>query len=173
MTTTSLILLGNYRTSPIYVYTMNGNNYYSIQDMNLLFFNGKLNTKAVMLKQLFLSNPNNFIKDNHETIYVKNNTLITIARLFNMYHLAELCKLTNEEILGGVADPLLNTIVVDGWKKCVMLVVVERDLVFQSFNGDEWLFIAPPPMEEEQKVEDKSHSIIIAAATAAVEYVHM
>lgn len=151
MTTTSSLLLGNLKTSPIYIYTIDGNDCYSLQDMNQLFFDSKLNTKAVLIKQLFLSNPNHFIKDNHETIYMRTTTLMNVARLFNLYHLAELCKLTKTEILGGVADPLLNTITIEGWMKCVKFVVVERDHVYQSLNGDEWLFIAPPsaPVIEE------------------------
>ncbi|EPB89458.1 hypothetical protein HMPREF1544_03689 [Mucor circinelloides 1006PhL] len=68
-----------------------------------------------------------------------------IARLFNLYGLAELCKLSMDEILGRVAEPLLNIIQCDQWQHALSYhVLVERDLEFESLYGDEWLFAMPP-----------------------------
>lgn len=144
MTATSLILLGNYEiSSSFYLYTIKKRNYYSINDINNLFLNEQLNTKTVMIKQLFISNSNDFLKSDNNHIFIHTNALIQLARTFNIYTLAELCKLTNDEILGGVSDPLLNTINDNHkqWKSASPpQLVVERDLSFESLHGDESIF---------------------------------
>ncbi|KAF1801358.1 hypothetical protein FB192DRAFT_1385428 [Mucor lusitanicus] len=90
-------------------------------------------------------------------------TMPHIARLFNCYALAELCKLSMDEILARVAEPLLNLIQCDQWQHALSYhVLVERgsssnsdDLdAFESLYGNEWLFtttsdtsstLSPPP----------------------------
>lgn len=148
MKNTSL-LLGNYGIHPFKLYTINNKNYYCIKDINIIFLNGKLNTKATLIKQLFNSNSNEFIQNENNDIFIMTNTIIQIARLFNMYYLAELCKLSINEIIGNVSEPLLNIIQCDHWISATRFdLIVERDNQFESLNGTEWIFT--PLVEKEE-----------------------
>lgn len=145
----SSLLLGNYGNQPFKLYTINQHTYYNLRDINQVFLNGKLNTKATLIKQLFNSNRNDFLLSEKDDIMVMTSTLLQIARWFNMYYLAELCKLSVSQIIGHVAEPLLNIIGCDHWQSATHFVsVVERDMPFESLNGSEWIFT--PLVEKEE-----------------------
>lgn len=172
----SKILLGNYGTklsNPFYVYIINNRSYYCIQDINYLFLNGKLTTKANLIKQIFLNSIDGFIKysSSDNKILIMTRTLIIIARLFNMYCLAELCKLSIEEILGNVSEPILNHIQCENWRKnSAATLIVERDnnnSTFESLSGDEWLFIAPLAVDDTCLKENKKKSSGSSSASSA------
>ncbi|KAI9337342.1 hypothetical protein BD770DRAFT_415642 [Pilaira anomala] len=81
-----------------------------------------------------------------------SSTIIQIARLFNMYDLAELCKLSIDEIIGNVSEPILNNIQYQHWKSATHInSIVEREHT-SHLNGTEWIFI----QKEEQVIEEKS-----------------
>ncbi|KAI7893912.1 uncharacterized protein EV154DRAFT_416053 [Mucor mucedo] len=93
------------------------------------------------------------------------STLVQIARLFNMYFLAELSKLSVTQIIGHVAEPLLNIIRCDGWQSATHFdPIVERDLSFESLNGSEWIF-TPLAQKEEPKIRSPRASQREKAAT--------
>lgn len=150
----SKLLLGSYDTSEMfYLYRINNKNYFCIKDINKIFLNGRLNTKANLIKQLFTLNPIEFIKNKQERIFIMSSTIIQIARLFNMYDLAELCKLSIDEIIGNVSEPILNNIQYQHWKSATHInSIVEREHT-SHLNGTEWIFIQK---EEQVVVEEKS-----------------
>lgn len=155
MKNTSLVL-GSYGIHPFKLYTINNKNYYNLHDINHIFLSGNLNTQATILGQLFHSNPTDFIlcHYNHQKdiILVMTSTLLHIARVFNMYFLAELSKLSVTQIIGHVADPLFNIIRCDHWQSATHFdLVVERDISFESLNGSEWIF-TPLAEKEEPKM---------------------
>ncbi|GAA5808341.1 hypothetical protein MFLAVUS_001731 [Mucor flavus] len=135
------LLLGSYDTSELFnLYRINNKNYFCIKDINIIYLDGKLNTKANSIEQLFTLNPMDFIKSK-QRIFVMTNTMIQIARLFNMYDLAELCKLSIQEIIGNVSEPLLNNIQYQHWKSATHInSVVEREQT-SHLNGNEWIFV--------------------------------
>ncbi|KAI8073641.1 hypothetical protein BDF21DRAFT_423943 [Thamnidium elegans] len=135
------LLLGSYDTSELFnLYRINNKNYFCIKDINIIYLDGKLNTKANSIKQLFTLNPMDFIKSK-QRIFVMTTTMIQIARLFNMYDLAELCKLSIQEIIGNVSEPLLNNIQYQHWKSATHInSVVEREQT-SHLNGNEWIFV--------------------------------
>jgi hypothetical protein len=113
--------------------------------MDLLFFNNKLNTKSHYLKQLFEANPHHFSKNSDGRTFVMTPSVIQIARSFNYFYLAELCKLTVDELLGKVADPLLKCIDYDQWRMALPApykMENHADLELEPLNGNEWFFIS-------------------------------
>lgn len=157
------ILLGNYKQQqqPFYVYIINNQIYYCIQDMNYLFFNEKLTTRSDLIKQTFLHHQNDFIKNKKQQIFINTKTLIIIARYFNMYCLAELCKLSIDEILGNVAEPILNFISCENWIKVNNSFIVERGQDnYDALNGDEWLFISSSSFQDMCFKENNHYRII-------------
>jgi hypothetical protein len=135
------ILLGTYgvKSAPFCLYTYNSYHYYCYQDIRTLF---STNINLVQMQQIFKSNSNDFIKNKHTgRIFIMTRTVILMARLWGSYCLAELCKLTLNEILAQVADPLLNAIQYDNWQSASHhTVIVERDLAFESLYSDEWIY---------------------------------
>lgn len=142
------IILGTFGLSlkPFCLYTYNLYHYFCLDEINTIYCKNNLTKKASEIHQIFKAAPNDFIK-NKKTgqIFVMTRTVPHIARLFNCYGLAELCKLSIDEILGRVAEPLLNNIQYDQWQHALTYhVLVEHDLQFESLYGDEWLFTTPP-----------------------------
>lgn len=142
------IILGTFGllSKPFCLYTYNSYHYFCLDEINAVYCQNSLTKKASAIQHIFKAAPNDFIK-NKKTgqIFVMTRTMPHIARLFNLYGLAELCKLSMDEILGRVAEPLLNIIQCDQWQHALSYhVLVERDLEFESLYGDEWLFAMPP-----------------------------
>ncbi|KAG0736899.1 hypothetical protein G6F57_004596 [Rhizopus arrhizus] len=109
--------------------------------MNVLIFNNQLNTKAFYLKQLFKANPHHFLKNSDGRTFVMTRSVIHIARSFNCFYLAELCKLTVDEILAHVADPLLKCIDYDQWHMVTPYQLDPcPDLDLERLTGTECLF---------------------------------
>ncbi|KAG1458215.1 hypothetical protein G6F46_000233 [Rhizopus delemar] len=72
-------------------------------------------------------------------------SVIQIARSFNYFYLAELCKLTVDELLGKVADPLLKCIDYDQWRMALPApykMENHADLELEPLNGNEWFFMS-------------------------------
>ncbi|ORE03593.1 hypothetical protein BCV72DRAFT_212958 [Rhizopus microsporus var. microsporus] len=71
-------------------------------------------------------------------------TVIQIARCFNYFYLAELCKLTVEEMMGKIAAPLLKCIEYDQWHMALPAPYKTKnhvDLDLKPLSGNEWLFV--------------------------------
>lgn len=139
------ILLGTYGKleTPFYLYTYKSNTYLSLKDINYIFFNQHLDSSILNCDL------NDFVKETTTgNFLLLTRKIIRIARHFQCYSLAELCKLSLDEVLGTVAQPLLNIIDCDGWKPHTTnrVTIVERDLQFESLHGDEWPVITPPPV---------------------------
>ncbi|KAI8638124.1 hypothetical protein BD408DRAFT_447067 [Parasitella parasitica] len=142
------IILGTFGPSskPFCLYAYNSYHYFCLDEINTVYCKNSLTKKALEIHRIFKAAPNDFIKNKTTGhIFVMTRTVLQIARLFNCYALAELCKLTIDEILGRVAEPLLNIIQCDQWQHALNYhVLVERDLQFESLYGNEWLFTATP-----------------------------
>ncbi|KAI8990067.1 hypothetical protein BDB01DRAFT_493170 [Pilobolus umbonatus] len=78
--------------------------------------------------------------------YVMTRSVIRIARLLNMYSLAELCKLTPNEILGKVAEPLLRIIQYDQWQTTSpSSCIVNIEIIQYTPMDNEWPFNSSLP----------------------------
>ncbi|KAL4209737.1 hypothetical protein AB4K20DRAFT_1986589 [Rhizopus microsporus] len=76
--------------------------------------------------------------------FVMTRTVIQIARCFNYFYLAELCKLTVEEMMGKIAAPLLKCIEYDQWHMALPAPYKTKnhvDLDLKPLSGSEWLFV--------------------------------
>ncbi|RCI07010.1 hypothetical protein CU098_011753 [Rhizopus stolonifer] len=140
---TSCVILGHFAySSPFCMYSTSATlNYFCLEDMNVLIFKNQLNTKAHYLKQLFKTNPHHFLKSNDGRTFVLTRTMIHIARSFNCFHIAELCKLTAEDILARVADPLLKCIEYDPWIMAIpsrYIMSKHSNLELKRLDGNEW-----------------------------------
>jgi hypothetical protein len=97
------------------------------------------------LKQLFKANPHHFLKNIKDgRTFVMTRTVIQIARCFNYFYLAELCKLTVEEMMGKIAAPLLKCIEYDQWHMALPAPYKTKnhvDLDLKPLSGNEWLFV--------------------------------
>ncbi|CEP12300.1 hypothetical protein [Parasitella parasitica] len=158
------IILGTFGSSstPFGLYTYNSYRYFCLDEVNTVYCKNNLTRKALEIHRIFKAAPNDFIKNKTTGhIFVMTRTMLQIARMFNCYALAELCKLSIDEILGRVAEPLLNNIQCDQWQHALNYhVLVERDLQFESLYGDEWIFTATPstaPLPKTHIIES-SHS---------------
>ncbi|KAL9538341.1 hypothetical protein MBANPS3_011009 [Mucor bainieri] len=143
------ILLGTFGASskPFCLYTYNSYHYFCLDEINTVYCHNNLTKKAAAIHRIYKAAPNDFIKHKQTGhIFVMTRTLPHIARLFNCYALAELCKLSVDEILARVAEPLLNLIQCDQWQHALSYhVLVERGnnddrLDFESLYGNEWPF---------------------------------
>ncbi|KAK4521199.1 uncharacterized protein ATC70_013144 [Mucor velutinosus] len=166
------IILGTFGalSKPFCLYTYNSYHYFCLDEINTIYCHNNLTKKASAIHRIYKAAPNDFIKHKQTGhIFVMTRTMPHIARLFNCYALAELCKLSTDEILARVAEPLLNLIQCDQWQHALSYhVLVERggsndDLVeFESLYGNEWVFtstvascatdtITSPPVNKTKK----------------------
>ncbi|GAN08284.1 hypothetical protein MAM1_0197c07793 [Mucor ambiguus] len=143
------IILGTFGASakPFCLYTYNSYHYFCLDEINTIYCHNNLTKKASAIHRIYKAAPNDFIKHKQTGhIFVMTRTMPHIARLFNCYALAELCKLSIDEILARVAEPLLNLIQCDQWQHALSYhVLVERGnngdpVAFESLHGSEWLF---------------------------------
>ncbi|OBZ86872.1 hypothetical protein A0J61_05076 [Choanephora cucurbitarum] len=123
--------------------------YFNVEEINHLFLKDQWATKANLICRLFKAHSIDFMKATKTgQIYVMKNTMMLIARLFNAYCLAELCKLTSEEIMvGHIIEPLLNAIQdVVLWSPSTTFELsgLESDISLEPLTGDEWIFHAQP-----------------------------
>lgn len=141
------IVLGTFGalSKPFCLYTYNSYHYFCLDEINTIYCHDNLTKKAPAIHRIYKAAPNDFIKNKRTGhIFVMTRTMPHIARLFNCFALAELCKLSINEILARVAEPLLNLIQCDQWQHALSYhVLVERgDLELESLYGDEWVFTA-------------------------------
>lgn len=135
------ILLGKYgeKSTPFYLYSYKSEYYMCLEDIDYIFLNQQLYSKSKMIKQIYLSRPKDFMKESSTgRLFVMTRTMIPIARLFNCYSLAELCKLSSHEILGNVAEPIFNLIRCDHWHATTSVPGDRIHLQFESLSGTEW-----------------------------------
>jgi hypothetical protein len=134
------ILLGKYGESAtaFYLYSYKSDQYMCLDDIDTIYLKHQLHTKVKQIQGIYRSRTKEFMKETSTgRLFVTTRTLILIARLFNCYGLAELCKLTHHEILGNVAEPLFDLIQCDTWyaSPCT----IERiNIQFESLYGNEW-----------------------------------
>ncbi|CAO3682032.1 unnamed protein product [Rhizopus stolonifer] len=152
--TTSCIVLGHYSyVKPFCIYTISSNIWFCLEDLNFLFFH-QLNIKAT-LKKLFKANPHHFSKANDGRTFMMTSSVIQVARCFNYFYLAELCKLTVDEIMGKVADPLLKCIDHDSWH-IAPPCLNNLELNFEPLTGNEDFFSSCCG-ETESRTEEKEY----------------
>ncbi|KAI8081850.1 uncharacterized protein B0P05DRAFT_538307 [Gilbertella persicaria] len=146
------ILLGTFGASkqPLCLYTVNNHLYFSIEEINHVFFKNQLTSKTNLIQSLFKAHAEDFNKTKTGQIYVMKNTMKHMARLFNAYCLAELCKLSLEEILTErIIEPLLNAIDAVLWiPSTTMVNTPDHYLCLESLVGNEWIFTSYEPSKE-------------------------
>ncbi|KAI9264411.1 hypothetical protein BY458DRAFT_513953 [Sporodiniella umbellata] len=113
---THCIVLGHYSyIKPFCIYSIDSFKWLCLEDLSVLFFH-RLDTAAT-LHRLYKANPHHFSRASDGRMFVMTPSVIQMARCFNQFYLAELCKLSEDELLGYVADPLLKCIAHDLWYK--------------------------------------------------------
>ncbi|KAI8328602.1 hypothetical protein EDC96DRAFT_612481 [Choanephora cucurbitarum] len=157
------MILGYFGSSkrPFCLYRVNQKMYFNVEEINHLFLKNQWATKANLICRLFKAHSIDFMKATKTgQIYVMKNTMMLIARLFNAYCLAELCKLTSEEIMvGHIIEPLLNAIQdVVLWSPSTTFELsgLESDISLEPLTGDEWIFHA----QQENKPISSTKSIV-------------
>jgi hypothetical protein len=140
------IVLGQYgpHSFPFCLHYHSSHYYFCLDELSAIFFTKEfpLVTKSPILKQLYNQKQSDFFKTKDGRTFIMTRTVLHIARLFNLYCLAELCKLSADEILGQVAEPLLNTIQCDNWQPTSPPCPITRDTVLipKPLKGNEWFF---------------------------------
>ncbi|KAI8373299.1 hypothetical protein BD560DRAFT_489216 [Blakeslea trispora] len=164
------MILGYFGSSkrPFCLYLIDQKMYFNVEEINHVFLKDKWATKANLISRLFKQHPVDFMKATKTgQVYVMKHTMMLIARLFNAYCLAELCKLTTEEIMvGHIVEPLLNAIQAACWSPMTHFEPSsESDISLEPLTGHEWIF--------QNRLEDRpSKTKSIMTTTTTTNYSH-
>ncbi|KAI7906666.1 uncharacterized protein BX663DRAFT_548824 [Cokeromyces recurvatus] len=143
------IVLGTfgYSSQPFCIYTF-PQLHFCLEEIVAVFCNDNqslFKQKSKYLLELYKQYPTEFIKHQKEgRILVTSQVCLEIARLLGLYCLAELCKLTLDEIVHGqLAEPLLDTIECRGWEVSYKEQILkdEDSSIYESCKGNEWIFV--------------------------------
>ncbi|KAI9476074.1 MAG: hypothetical protein EXX96DRAFT_575684 [Benjaminiella poitrasii] len=157
------IVLGTfgYPAKPFCIYSL-PQPYFCLQEVMTVFCVSNNERFYQTCKALYQQWPTQFIKHKrNDRILIANRVCLEIARQLGLYCLAELCKLTIDEIVRGqLADPLLGTIECQGWQQTIQEISLEdenhiQQQDYETCKGHEWIFV------NDKQTQEDSHSLPI------------
>jgi hypothetical protein len=130
-------------------------NYFCIQDLFAIF---DLHLIKHDLIESFKQNPVLFCKNSDNSSFIQTHVMAEIALKNNLYNLADLCRLNDQDLLFGAAIPLLKVTTFVRLNTKPLISIINGFQPTAQLNGNEWFFLSNN--EQAVKLEPLSPPII-------------
>ncbi|OZJ01612.1 hypothetical protein BZG36_05327, partial [Bifiguratus adelaidae] len=107
--------------------------YYRFKDIEKLLLHGQRLLLTHLVPPIYLTGGCHWVDDKGDS-YLRGDAIVDAAVKLNNFRAAELCKMSLQDVLAGVADPILNK--VEGLRKADRMVEEEVDMSFTKKTED-------------------------------------